>query len=218
LAAACGSAPGAEPKTVAEEPAVETPQAADPEASAGPADEPAASADSGAAAAPEESSAAPEGQRQVIYRMTSGGLQVEVDGVKIEPKAVPIQKKGGWGVRVTMKVTSTDGKMHRLLSPENGPLAFAATVKKHGKEIARHPDERKGEEEQFVPPDDSLDVTREFPGDKEAPLWGGQELTLQVGLWGLGVEADQRKPVRKLFVVKMVTGNAKPQPMILPPE
>lgn len=157
-------------------------------------------------------------QRNVLYRVTGNTVVVEVEGVKFEPKVTAIQKKGGWGVKVSVKATSTDGHMHRLLSPENGPLAFAAKIRKEGGGDETHADERKGEDEAFVPPDDSTDFSREYPGAKEAPVAKGQTLELQVGLWGLGIDANRRRPIRKLFIVKMETGNKTPLPKITPPE
>jgi hypothetical protein len=55
-----------------------------------------------------------------------------------------------------------------------------------------------------------------WPGRGQPKLWGGQTVTLEVGLWGVRADADRGRPVRRLFVVKMVAGN-KPQAVISPP-
>jgi len=41
-------------------------------------------------------------------------------------------------------------------------------------------------------------------------------VTLEVGLWGVRAEADRERPVRRLFVVKMVAGPHS-QAVITPP-
>ena len=55
-----------------------------------------------------------------------------------------------------------------------------------------------------------------WPGRGQPKLWWGQTVTLEVGLWGVRAESEREKPVRRLFVVKMVGGNS-PQPVITPP-
>jgi hypothetical protein len=203
----------AQSQAAAEEPASD--EAAKAETTGGataPVDEAADDSD----APPEEPGEANEGRR-VLYRMTNEGLLIEVDGVELRPSVKPVQYKGGWAVEVRVKATATDERTHRLLSPENGPLMFAAKIEKNGK-TETIGDERVGDDETFISPGDSTELTRRFPSGKLAPLWGGQTLTLYVGLWGLGADADRRRPVRKLFVLKMVTGSRKPQPVITPPE
>jgi hypothetical protein len=40
---------------------------------------------------------------------------------------------------------------------------------------------------------------------------------IDVGLWGFGTDAEQVRPLKKLFVVEMVAG-AKAQAVVSPPE
>jgi hypothetical protein len=214
LTTACGGA-AKEPETAA---------AKDPSAASAPARPEAAPASSVSAEAPgtpapkapeDDTKAAPEPSapaeantprgRDITYRATPGGLVIEVDGVRLEPKAEPVKLAGGWGVKLTLRATSTDGHMHRLLSPENGPLMLAAEIDRGGKK-ERIGDERKGDGEQFITENDSLKVEREF----KKPLCAG--------LWGLGRDAEDRKPIKKLFTVKMVAGTKKPQPVVSAPE
>lgn len=167
--------------------------------------------ESPAAASPSEG---PE-PRQILYKVTPEGLVVEVEGLELVPHAKPVRMRGGWGVEISVEATALDDRMHRLLTPEHGPLAFAADITRKGK-TERFTDERQGDDEMFITPGDSQTLTRRFPGEGLAPLWWGNELTLEAGLWGLAADADRRRQVRKLFVVKMVAGN-KPQPVITPP-
>lgn len=167
---------------------------------------------------PEESAAADAPKtdlkgRNVTYKVTPRGLVIEVDGVKLEPKAVAVQKAGGWVVKITVQATDTDGHMHRLLSPEGGPLMIAAVIDHGGGKQERIGDERKGDGEEFVAAGDSTKLERTFGH----PIRAGESVQLAVGLWGLGHDADERRPVRKLFKLDM-KGDGKPVPVITPPE
>lgn len=159
-------------------------------------------------------------ERQVLYKVTPQGLVVDVDGVRFKPKAEATKKaNGGYGIRVTVEAESVDDDTHVLLSPENGPLAFAVRIyDKAGTEQAHYGDERSGDEQQFIMPGGPLTLTREWPsGSVKGPLWWGQKVTLQVGLWGLGRANEKTRPMKKFFVVEMV-GGAKAQAVITPPE
>jgi hypothetical protein len=203
-----GSAETAEPEK-AEPAEPETSEPADPEAAP---QEPAAPAASAEAAKPGEFQG-----WDILYRMTSGGLVAEVGGVKLKPKAKPVRSGGGWRVELTFATSTLDDRMHRLLSPEGGPLMMASKIEKDGatRELL---DSRKGDEEMFVTSGEAIDIKRTYPPAAEKPVAKGESLTLQVGLWGLGADADERQPVRRLFVVKMVVGAGTPQAVITPPE
>lgn len=227
---ACGGSP-AEPATPESPSAAEASEPADSpslsESSA--ADEPttrdAGTAPDGEAAATrgaagEEQLASPPEQRNVVYRVSPGGLVVEVDGTRFKPTATAKKLGGGaYGIDLTVLAEAIDDRTHTLLSPQAGPLSIAATIfDKHGKEHARYGDTRDGEDQEFLMPGGTLTLTRSWPsGSVKGPLWWGQTVRLEVGLWGLGAEQDAGRPVRKLFVVEMVGGN-KPQAVVSPPE
>jgi hypothetical protein len=156
--------------------------------------------------------AEPKG-RDITYRMTSGGLLIDVEGVELAPKADAVKTTKGWIVALSVRATAKDSHAHRLLSSEKGPLMVAAEVDRAGK-VEHIGDERKGEGEQTLSPDEATTIPRKV----NVPIWAGQTLTLHVGLWGLGREAEEKRPVKKLFIVKMVAGSKKPQPVITPPE
>lgn len=159
-------------------------------------------------------------EREVVYRVTPEGLAVEVDGVRFKPSAKPVKKaNGGYAIAISVQAEATDDQTHFLLSPENGPLSFAAKIfDKNGAQVAHHSDHRSGEDSQFITPDGRLMLSREWPsGSVKGPLWWGQKVTLHVGLWGLGTSAENTRPLNKFFVVEMV-GGAKPQAIITPPE
>jgi hypothetical protein len=203
--------------------ATKPPEAAKPEpeqtAKPEPESEP-ASASSGAQPPGEEAepAASKKEPRTVKYIMTTAGLEVEVEGVRFMPKAAPIKSGNGWGVRISVDVKVMDEEAHSLLDPENGPLAFAGSVDRGG-EVLRIGDKRKGEGEKLIAQGDKLRLERDWPGKGgDKPLSAGQTLTLEVGLWGLGPDADQRHPVRDFFQVKMrAAAGGKPQPAIMPP-
>jgi hypothetical protein len=89
----------------------------------------------------------------------------------------------------------------------------AAEVDRKGKK-ERIGDERKGDGEETVTEGMPITLARDF---KKA-IGSGQSVTLFVGLWGLGRDTEEKRLVRKLFVVKMVAGNKKPKPAVSPPE
>ena len=156
--------------------------------------------------------------RDVVYKMVPGGLEIEVDGVKFTPKASPVKVAGGaWGVKITMDAESVGDAPRHLLKPKGGVLAFAGTVKRKGKE-EKFGDRREGDEsvELAAGASMSFESTWPKPGAKNA-LWYGNELLLDVGLWGFGKSADALRPVRQFFTLRMVAGN-KPQPIIQPPK
>lgn len=156
--------------------------------------------------------AEPKG-RDITYRMTSGGLVIEVEGLSLEPKAVPVKTAKGWIVALSVRATAKDQHAHKLLSPEKGPLMVAAEIVR-GDKSERVGDERKGDDEETLNAGEATTLDRKV----QVPVVAGQTLTLNVGLWGLGRDAEERRPVKKLFVVKMVAGAKKPQPVITPPD
>jgi hypothetical protein len=156
--------------------------------------------------------------RQIKYIVSADGLEVEVEGVRFMTKAEPFQKEGGWGVRVSIEGKVKDGKKHSVLMPKNGPLAFAGSVTRGGNS-SRFGDKRDGEDTTTIGPQKPIKATREWPGTiDEEPLKAGDSLDLEVGLWGLGDDAETRRPVRGFFVVKMKAGQRKPHPVVVPPD
>lgn len=151
--------------------------------------------------------------RDITYRVTAAGLQIEVEGVDLAPRAEAIKTQAGWIVELSVRATAKDKHAHRLLSPERGPLMVAAAAERGGK-TERVGDERKGNGEQTLTAGEPTTMTRRV----DVAIAAGQTLTLEVGLWGLGRDDEERRPVKKLFVVKMVAGAKKPQPVITPPE
>jgi len=144
--------------------------------------------------------------------MTPGGLVAELDGVMLEPKAQAIRVGNGWGIKLVVKAKATDEREHELLNPQGGPLMIAEQIARGGKrEVVS--DERKGDEVL------TLDKTgTHFERELRKAIAAGETLTLEIGLWGLGTGADDRKPIKKLFLVKMVAGGHKPEPVVSAPE
>ncbi len=156
--------------------------------------------------------APPPGGKSITYRMTPSGLVVDLDGVQLEPHAEPIKLGGGWGVKLVVRAKVVDEREHRLQSPSKGPLMVAEEIDRGGKKELV-PDERDGDGDLLLEKT-STPLEREL----RKPITAGQSLTLYVGLWGFGTSPDDRKPIKKLFVVKMVAGSHKPQPVVSAPE
>lgn len=220
LGACGGGAGGAAP------PAAPSSSAPPPAASAPP--PPAASVEPSAAPRPSDAETAPSAKpddaasdtapREKLYRMTPKGLVVEVTGVEFRINAKAVRRGAGWGVKATVQAKSKDGSPHVLLGPEHGPLAFSAKVDCGGK-VEELGDTRNGNKFESVDAGKPLELSRTWPDKGVKPVTRGQSLDLQVGLWGLGADADSQRPVRQFFEVKMVVGkgHAKPQAVVSPP-
>jgi hypothetical protein len=215
FAGCSGTTPAAEAPPVSArssaEPATPAPvetTSATPETSAAPPPETPDTAKEPAAA----TETTPPAGKNITYRMTSGGLVAELDGVVLEPKALPVRVGKGWGVKLVVAARATDDREHHLLNPSQGPLMVAEQIERGGKKEVV-PDERKGDGELTLDRS-GTHLEREL----RKPIAAGESLTLYVGLWGLGTSADDRKPIKKLFVVKMVGGAHKPEPVVTAPE
>jgi hypothetical protein len=214
---ACGGAssespaPASPPGTAVAEPAA--PAATVPTETPVAKPEPSATSEASAESAtpPPSADTAPHGTN-ITYRMTPSGLVVELEGVQLEPKAEPMKLGGGWGVKLVVRAKAVDEKEHHLQNPAKGPLMVAEEIDRGGKKELV-PDDRSGDGELTIG-SSTVPIEREL----RKPIVAGQSLTLYVGLWGLGRSADDRKPIKKLFVVKMVAGAHTPQPVVSAPE
>jgi hypothetical protein len=160
----------------------------------------------------------PNAPREVKYVVTPEGLKIEVSGVRFLAAAEAKQIAQGWGAKITIKAESIDGKEHVLLNPKTGPIAFAAAVFKKGStEAERIPDSREGEGELKVGPGAPTTFTREFPNKGGRVLAMGETLDMEVALWGLGDTAENRRPVKQFFHVKMKVEKGKPKAVVEPP-
>ncbi len=231
LCVACGAAPGpgaadpageqtasdpiANPETsgalakTASEPAPSDAPGAEPEPAPSPGDAPSAAPKEPPTQPPAADKNAP---REVSYRVTPEGLVIEVDGVELRPRAKLTKVKGAYGVEVTLDVTAN--KLRYLSNPENGPLAFAGNVIRKG-QATHFGDERKGTDAVNIEPGVKKTFTRIYPGKGQQPLYWGDELELEAGLWGLGNDGE-RRPIKKLFKLKMVARDGAPA-VISPP-
>jgi hypothetical protein len=160
----------------------------------------------------------PNAQREVTYVVVPEGLKITVAGVKFVASSVAEQTGGGWGVKVNVEATADDDKAHSLTKPKAGPLAFAGTVTRKGKSEPEHfGDERAGDGEEPVTADKPAKISRTWPMKGVRALAIGDALDLQVGLWGLGTDADSRRPVKQFFHVRMQVDKGKPRAIVEPP-
>jgi hypothetical protein len=138
----------------------------------------------------------------VKFIQTPEGLRVEILGVKFVPKVDAVRTPAGFTVKVTVSATASEGRS--LLAPKNGALAFAGVVKRAGKsEPEPFGDERAGDGEQPLGAGTTVKLVREWPGKlKVRPLSNGDVLELDVGLWGLGTSATDRRAVKQFLRVK----------------
>jgi hypothetical protein len=170
------------------------------------------------ATAPEKAEPDSSATREISYVVVPEGLKINVAGVKFNVSASATQVAAGWGVKLNVVASAVDGKPHSLSSPKAGPLAFAGTVQRKGKsEGEPFGDERVGSGEQGIFGDDPSKFSRTWPARGTRVLGIGDGLDLQVGLWGLGVEKDEQRPVKKFCHVRMQVEKGKPRAILEPP-
>jgi hypothetical protein len=219
----CG---GGEATPPAEAPAPASTPAAEPAAKPAPVVEAPKAAEGDADA--DESNATPKADakaddsdatRTVSYVVVPGGLKISVAGVKFTVSAAAVKVASGWGVKVSVVASASDGKPHSLGSPKAGPLAFAGAVQRKGQSEPDHfGDERTGDGELAIFGDDPTKFNRTWPAKGTRVLGIGDSLDLQIALWGLGVERDARRPVKQFCHVRMEVGKGLPKAIIEPPK
>jgi hypothetical protein len=154
--------------------------------------------------------------REIVYRVTPKGLVIEIDGIHLRPEAKPFKdKNGAYGVQLVVNAESFDGRQYWVNKPKEGPLSIAGKVEGQGKS-SRFEDQREGSGEEPVLDGSPRRFEQRWPGRGQPKLWSGQTVTLEVGLWGVRVGTERERPVRRLFVVKMVAG-PRSQAVITPP-
>jgi hypothetical protein len=209
------AAPSAEPAPAAHVAPAESAAAAEPEPAVP--DPAAAEGDAPVAEPVAQKPKDPNAQREVKYVVTPEGLKVDVAGVRFLVSAAAKQIAQGWGAKISVKAEALDGKEHVLMSPKNGPIAFAAAVFKKGStEAERIPDAREGEGELRISAS-PVSFARDFPNKGGRVLAIGETLDMEVALWGLGTSADDRRPVKQFVHVKMKVEKGKPKAIVEPP-
>lgn len=174
-----------------------------------------ASAPAAAAAAGDDANA----PRQVRYVVTPDGLRVRVAGVELSPKAELVQKSGSLQIKLQVGARSDDGNSHSLLAPAAQELAFAGVIRRSDGSEEKFVDERGGERELVVSEGSEVALSRSFPNKGMKPLRLGDELELAVGLWGLGDDAETRRPVRGVCKVTLsYPRKNKPRLKLAPPD
>lgn len=152
-----------------------------------------------------------EAAREVVYRVSPEGLNIQINGAEFTPTAESIKVRGGYGVKLSITASSEEDRV--LFSPQGGPMAFGGKVTRSG-EVEKFGDRRKGSHDVALSPGSPIAFSRTWPADDQQPLAKGDELELHVMLWGLGSDSETRRPVAKFLLVRMVGG--KP-PQIDPP-
>jgi len=148
--------------------------------------------------------------REVVYRMTPDGLRVEVEGAVFSPTAKSYMTPEGYGVEVTVEATS---KIEGILTnPEAGPLAFGGRVIRKTGRIDQFGDKRSGSGTKPLGPTSPQKFSRKWPIANVSLLSPGDELELEIGLWGYGPKDGAVRPVRKFATLKMkaTSGGASP--------
>jgi hypothetical protein len=220
LTAALALACGGPPKKGAEQPSAPAPSAAaDPgsgttEGQAMSEEELAALAEVEAQADAPVSPAAPAdgAGREVVYRMTPDGLKVEVEGAVFAPLAQSYKTKDGYGVEITVEASSKVAGL--LANPEAGPLAFAGRVIRKSGRVDQFGDKRSGQGTKSLGPASPQKFSRKWPIAGVSLLSPGDELELEIGLWGYGTSEATMRPVRKFASLRMKASSDGASPVI----
>ncbi len=166
---------------------------------------------------PKPAQSAEPASRDIVYRVTPKGLLIELDGLHLRPEAKATKdKNGAYDIEIVVHAESFDGRQYWVKQPKEGPLSLAGKIEDKSGKATRFSDERKGDAEQVVLAGEPRHFRQRWPGKGQPKLWWGQTVTLEVGLWGVRTESERERPVRRLFVVKMLGGNS-PQPVLTPP-
>ena len=156
--------------------------------------------------------------REITYVVVPEGLKVSVAGVKFNVSAAATPVGSGYGLWLNVVASAFDGKPHSLSSPKVGPLAFAGSVTRaKNSEAEPFGDERSGDGEQAIFGDDPTKFSRTWPAKGTRALSRGDVLDLQVGLWGLGVEKEDHRPIKKFCHVRLKVEKGKPRAIVEPP-
>jgi hypothetical protein len=157
------------------------------------------------------------GGRDIVYRVTPKGLVIEIDGIHLRPEAKPFKEKSGaYGIELVVNAESFDGRQYWVNKPGEGPLSIAGKIEGKAGKGERFADQRVGNGEDVVMEGSPRSFKQRWPGRGQPKLWQGQTVTLEVGLWGVRADSERERPVRRLFVVKMVAGSKSPA-VITPP-
>lgn len=159
----------------------------------------------------------PQAPRTVLYTATPEGLKVEVSAVSFLVRATPEKLGKGWGVKLELSAKVTGSEEHNLLTPQGGPMAFSALVKRGGRSV-RTGDKRVGDASVMLVAEAPFSGSRIFPSENAQALRAGDELELEIALWGLGADAKSRRAVRDFCLVRMVVGKHTPVPLVQPPQ
>jgi hypothetical protein len=155
--------------------------------------------------------------RDIVYRVTPKGLVIEADGVHFRPEAKVVREKGGsYSIQLVLNVESFDGRRYWVDKASKGPLSIAGKVEDGKGKISRFDDRRGETSEEGVMSEAPRRFEQRWPGQGQPKLRAGQTVTLEVGLWGVRAESERERPVRRLFVVKLVAGDRAPA-VITPP-
>ncbi len=151
---------------------------------------------------------------EIVYRVKPDELRIEVLSATFVPTVKAVRVRGGWGVDISVEATSTSDVA--LLASDNGPFALAATVLRPSEEHSG--DQRGASKDVVVTQTKAQTFRRIWPGAESKPLQAGQELLLQVGLWGIGKTPETRKPALRFFEVKLVVGGKGGTAIVQPPK
>jgi len=158
----------------------------------------------------------PNAARNVRYIMSQDGLKIEVIGGRFLVNVKPVRTPAGFEIQVNVEASASEPLS--LASPDTGPLAFAGSVTRaKASEPERFGDERKGDGEKALGSGKPLKFSRNWPGKGGRPLGNGDVLELDVGLWGLGHSAEDRRAVKQFARVKARVDKWKASARVEPP-
>ena len=167
-----------------------------------------------------EAPADEDAPRELLYRVQPDGLLINYDGLKMRPRAQAERlSNGGYGITLTVTLEPSDETDKELLLSDGSPLSvYAKIYDKAGRQKGSLPDVMGAAETQSVCAEcDAQPWEATWPAAGTTPLWWGERVVLEVGLWGIGDDSKDRRPMKRLFVVEYKAGG-RTDPIVRPPE
>lgn len=162
----------------------------------------------------------PGAERTVKYVVRSDGLRVLTEGLAFTPKARAIRVGSGWGLEISVEVRAEDEALHSLLAPEASEIALAGEIHRAvNDELEEFSDRRESDRDLEVARAKPIRLMRTWPSKGgPRPLAVGDELGLEMGIWGLGTDKASRRPLNRLARVDLKFEKGRPRVKVAAPE
>jgi hypothetical protein len=138
----------------------------------------------------------------VTYRVAPSGLQVEVVGLRLRPRATIARVGSRYRIKLAVEVESVDGEQYILSGSGAGPLSIAGEIVQKNGTLQAFADQRVTGGGDVAIGEHSVQLDVAWPLKGQPSLERGEKLHLDVGLWGVALPGQRARPLRRLFRVE----------------